>query len=193
MKRERVKKIIQYALRIVIILVLSLIFGLTVYSVNAKTVRKDQMPMPFNVAYAVVLTGSMEPELSVDDLLIVKKTNDYQINDIVVFQEYNTLVVHRIIRIEGDKIITKGDANDSEDAPITKDFIKGEVVKVYEGAGVYLNMIRSPLGILVISLVAISLLVLSYKKEKKDDDNKIKSIKDEIRRLKKEIEDQNKK
>lgn len=184
---DETKKIIQYVLRIILIVIISVVFGLTVYSWNARSLRGDIFPMPFKIGIGVVMTGSMDPTITADDLIIVKKTNDYDIDDIVVYQSEGILIVHRIIRIEGEMIITQGDANDGEDAPIKKDQIKGEVIKTYDRIGDFIKMIKSPIGIIIILGSAVLLLVLSYRKEKETEDNKLNSIKDEILKLKKEI------
>lgn len=184
---DETKKIIQYVLRIILIVIISVVFGLTVYSWNARSLRGDIFPMPFKIGIGVVMTGSMDPTITADDLIIVKKTNDYDIDDIVVYQSEGILIVHRIIRIEGEMIITQGDANDGEDAPIKKDQIKGEVIKTYDRIGDFIKMIKSPIGIIIILGSSVLLLVLSYRKEKETEDNKLNSIKDEILKLKKEI------
>lgn len=189
MKKMSVKtnKIIQNVVRVLLLFVISLIIGITVYSFNVKSLKGDQMPMPFKIGISVVLTGSMEPTISVNDLIIVKETNDYEVGDIVVFQDHSSLVVHKIIRIDGEEIVTKGDANDTEDSPITIKQIKGEVVSIIPVLGLIVKFIKSPIGIVLILAGAIVLLRLSYKKEKEEKDSDLNKLKDEIRRLKEEI------
>ena len=183
----KTKKIIQNVIRVLLLFIISLIIGITVYSVNAKSLRGDQMPMPFGIGISVVLTGSMEPTISTNDLIIVRETNDYEVNDIVVFQDHSSLVVHKIIRIEGDQIVTKGDANDTEDSPISVKQIKGEVVSIIPFFGLMVKFIKSPIGIVLILAGAIVLLRLSYKKEKEEKDSDLNKIKDEIRKLKEDM------
>ena len=184
---EKAKKRIQITLRMILILTISLVFGLSIYSWNAKSLKGDVLPMPFKFGFAVVMSGSMEEELSVNDLIFIKETNDYQLNDVVVFQDQTSLVVHRIIAIDGDKIITMGDANETPDDPITVKHIKGEVVGKIPKVGLVVKAIKSPIGVVVILAAAIILLRLSYRKEKETGDDKLKELKDEIRKLKEEI------
>ena len=183
----KTKKIIQNVIRVLLLFIISLIIGITVYSVNAKSLRGDQMPMPFGIGISVVLTGSMEPTISTNDLIIVKETNDYEVGDIVVFQDHSSLVVHKIIRIDGEEIVTKGDANNTEDAPISVKQIKGEVISIIPFFGLMVKFIKSPIGIVLILAGAIVLLRLSYKKEKEEKDSDLNKIKDEIRKLKEEM------
>lgn len=183
----KLKKIIQYVFRIMIFLVISLVFGLTFYTINARRVSGNRLVMPFNKTIAVVLTGSMEPTIGVNDLIVVEKTNDYEVNDIVVYQTGNMLVVHRIIAIDGEMVITAGDNNDGEDTPINIKSINGEVVDIIPHLGLVLKIVKSPIGLVVIVTLAVILLILSYKKEKKEENKDIDSIKEEIERLKKEV------
>ena len=44
--------------------------GINVYLWNASSLAGNAMPMPFGFGMAVVLSGSMEPVLSVNDLLL---------------------------------------------------------------------------------------------------------------------------
>ena len=183
----KLKRIIQYVFRIMIFLVISLVFGLTFYTINARRVSGNRLVMPFNKTIAVVLTGSMEPTIGVNDLIVVEKTNSYEIDDIVVFQSGNMLVVHRIISIDGEMVITAGDNNDGEDTPINIKAINGEVVDIIPNLGLVLKIVKSPIGLIVIVSLAVLLLILSYKKEKKEENKDIDSIKEEIERLKKEV------
>ncbi len=144
--------------------------------------------MPFGVGMGVIMTGSMEPNITTNDLIVVKNTEDYQVDDVVVYQSNGSLVVHRIIEVDGDKLITQGDANNVPDEPIEIKQVKGEVVKVIGGVGNLIKFTKSPIGVFLILGVSALLLILSYKKEKEVEDQKLNSIKEEIRKLRKEIE-----
>ena len=121
---------------------------------------------PFGIRVAIVLTGSMEPELQIDDFVVVKKPNEIKENDIVSYRETNGKeVIHRIIRIDEDEIITKGDANNTEDNPITKDQITG----IYIGKVKYLGKIIKFINRPIIFSIIITILVASlipFKKNK---------------------------
>ncbi len=177
------KKTVNMIIRGVVILIASVFIGIQFYNWNARNVAGDNMPMPFGVGVSVVLSGSMEPALSVDDVLVVKSQKEYFVDDMVVFNDHGTLVVHRIISIVDGKITTKGDANDSADEAITAEVIKGKVVKVIPSAGKLLNIVRSPIVVILVLGAAILLMELSFKKEKKDSEADLEPIKEEIRRL----------
>ena len=174
-------------IRIILIAVISLVLGFGVYEWNAKSLTGNVLPMPFGVGVGVVMSGSMEPQLSVGDLIVVKECDSYEQGDYVVFQQNGILIVHEIIRIEGDVIVTRGTANDSEDEPISLKNIKGKVVFDLAGVGTVVTWIKSPVGTILILFLAGYFLVRSYSAEnKKTNDNaeKIEEIKKEIERLK---------
>ena len=140
--------------------------------------------MPFGYGVAVVLSDSMKPELSKGDLIFVSEGESYAERDIVVFQEGSMLVVHRIIKIDGDNVTTKGDANNSEDEPINVKDIKGRVVAGIPYVGDVVNVIKSPVGTVCIIALAIILIEIPRRNEKKKDEEEKKKIIDEINRLK---------
>lgn len=170
-------------MRIVVIILASVFVGVRFYSWNAQRLGGDSMPMPFGIGASIVLSGSMEPELEVDDLIIVKQQDEYFVGDMVVFQSHGVLIVHRIIAMDGETVITQGDANNTADDPIQLEDIKGSVICTIPSAGVALNFLRSPVGIFIVVGGAILLMELSIRREKKESDADLEPIKEEIRRL----------
>ena len=173
-------------LRITLIIVMAIIIGVRVYLWNAESLLGNRMPMPFGYGAAVVLSGSMEPVLSVNDLIIAKETEDYAVGDMVVFQDGNSVVVHRIVAVGEDAIQTKGDANNVEDAPISKDVVKGKVIAYIPAAGYVVAFLKTPVGIILVLAAAVLLMEFSYRKEREKDDDELERIKAEIRKLREE-------
>lgn len=171
-------------LRFLLLLFVGIFAGLNLYLWNANSVVGNAMPMPFGYGMAVVLSGSMEPELSVDDVIIIKDTGDYQVGDTVVYQSGTVPVVHQIISIDGETVVTQGIANNVADDPISMEIIKGELVGVIPGAGGVIRAVKTPAGVIIILAIAFVLLELSYRGEKKKDSADLERIKEEIRRLK---------
>lgn len=172
------------AFRIFLMLVISLALGGSIYMLNAKRLLRNAMPMPFGVGASVVLSGSMEPSLSVNDLVIVRAQEDYAEGDVVVYQSGNMLVIHRIVKLSGDMAITKGDANNIEDAPILRSEIKGRMAGVIPQGGKAVRFLQSPLGIILVLGLAVFLLNRSWSREKEADNRDLELLKEEIRRLK---------
>ncbi len=175
-------------IRVTLIALVAVIIGLKIYSWNAETLVGNAMPMPFGYGSAVVLSGSMEPELSVNDLIIVRQKDIYEIGDIVVYQNGYDLIVHRIININDETVITMGDANNIADEPISRKNIKGSVVISIPFVGVVVSFLKSTIGIIVMIVAAFLLIEMSFHQKKKRDYKDIDAIKAEIRRLKEEQE-----
>ena len=173
-------------MRIVLLVIAGAVMGVNLYSWNAKSLMGNSLPMPFGCGVAVVLSGSMEPTIRIDDLIIVTEQEDYRENDIVAYQ--SMVVVHRIIAVEPDTVITQGDANNAPDAPIRKEMIKGKVVHWIPGAGRIARLLKSPVATVILVGGALLLSELTLRKEKKKDEDELEQIKAEIRRLKAEQE-----
>ena len=186
MKKKQIKAVI----RTVVIAMVAAVVGLNLYLINAAKLGGDTVPMPFGVGAAVVLSGSMEPELSVGDFLIIAERDSYDLNDVVVYQDGRMAVTHRIVSITDEEVITKGDANNTNDAPITREQIKGEVVFAIPFVGYLVNIIKSPIGTLCIIALAIFLLERSFHNEKQKDKEKLDAIRAEIAKLKKQNKNQ---
>ncbi len=164
--------------------VLGIILGVNAYLANARGLAGNQMPMPFGFGAAVVLSGSMEPALGINDVIIVRETDHYEVGDVVVYQSGDTLIVHRVIAMDGETVVTQGDANNVADAPIEISVIKGKVIAHAPGLGLAVNAVKTPVGILLLLAAAFAMTELSFRREKDRDEKELEAIKAEIRRLK---------
>ena len=176
-------------LRYVAMAVLAVLIGTGVYSPNAAHLTGDQMPMPFGWGASVVLSGSMEPALSVGDLLIVRQADAYQPGDIVVYQAERMAVVHRLVSVDAQSAVTKGDANPSQDKPIPVSAIKGRVVSAIPLIGYLVWALKSPLGVIATICAAVLLVELSYRSEKTEKETEQEKLKAEIRALLEELKE----
>lgn len=183
------KKIFKTVFRIFGFLIVSLLVGYCIFLINAQFVLHEQLPMIGGYGNAVVLSGSMEPNISVNDLLIIKECDSYEADDIVTFVDsYNDLVTHRIVKIDGSQVTTQGDANNVADPSFDASRIKGKVIAVLPGVGYIVNFIRNPFCVVCIVILALILMERSYAKERKKKDKNIETVKAEIEALRQEIE-----
>lgn len=114
-----------------------------------------------------VVTGSMSGTIEIDDYVIVKETTDINVKDIITFQDGNSFVTHRVVEIRGDKIITRGDANNSDDKEITYDDIVGKVIHVLPGAGVWKSVLLEKQVFIPIIITLVLFVVFFSIEEKK--------------------------
>ncbi len=177
-----------FSLQTVFLLIVALVLGFSVYTWNAKYLVGDPMPMPLGAGVSVVLTGSMEPELYAGDVVVIRKSMDIAVDDIVVFVQDNMLVIHRVKEINGTEVTTKGDANNGTDAPVSMEDIKGELWFKIPGAGGVVNAVRHPITVLLVAGVALFLSEWAYKREKKKIPDDIAAIRKEIEQLKQQTQ-----
>lgn len=109
-----------------------------------------------------VKTGSMENEIHAGDYILIIKKNNYQVGDIVTFKKEDYYVTHRIIKKNGKRIVTKGDANNTPDEEIKVSSIIGKVI--YHGG--ILNLIIDFKYIIASGLLGLYLLSLFFNTEK---------------------------
>ena len=173
-------------LRTLLIIFVSLVVGFNLYTWNAQSLMGNALPMPFGYGAAVVLTGSMEPTISANDLILVAEKPVYAEDEIVVYQSGNILVVHRILDITDGMVTTKGDANNTSDAPVELSAVKGKVVGVIPGMGSVMKILKTPTATVILLAGAVVLMEASFRKEKKKGDDQLEKIKEEIRKLKDE-------
>ncbi|MBO4860223.1 MAG: signal peptidase I [Clostridia bacterium] len=157
----------------------------------AIIVTGDPLPMPLGIGSAVVLSGSMEPVLSVNDLIFVVKSGEYDVGDIVVYSTGGTPVVHRVVQadMQSGIIITRGDANNTDDDPISVSRIKGKMLFAIPFVGAIPRFIRTVPGLFIVLLVLFALLFVSVrgKAAESEETSKAERLMQEIERLKQEL------
>ena len=107
------------------------VIALSLYCIVGVCMNKGSEFYLFGYKPVVVLSGSMEPYMETNSLVIVKQTKDIQEEDVVMFHiDKDNMVCHRVMDIDDEgNITTKGDNNDVEDfETITVDDIEGKVV-----------------------------------------------------------------
>ena len=171
------KKMIKTVLRIVALSCVGIFLGCNIYLWNAQSLTGNALPMPFGVGVAVVLSGSMEPELSVDDVIFVRQQESYAEGDVVVFQSGGSVVVHRIVKLDGETVVTKGDANNTNDAEMHVSAIKGIVTGHVDGLGALVRLLKSPVVSIGLLAGAVFLMERSYRKDKQKGDDEMDAIK----------------
>ena len=117
------KKIIKF----LFMLTLSIIFSFIVFY---NTTYNALITKICGVSILQITSGSMENELKIGDIVLIKESNDYKVNDIITYNvDDKYLVTHRIIKRNGNNYITKGDNNNTiDDISVQKENIEGKVI-----------------------------------------------------------------
>lgn len=176
--------------RYLILGILAVIIGMNVFMLNATRLAGDAVPMPFGYGASVVLSGSMEPTLSVGDLLIVRKQDAYETGDIVVYQSGSMPVVHRIVSVSDDAVVTRGDANNANDQPFPMTAIKGGVIAIIPWVGYLVWALKRPAAVVTMLAVAVLLVEMSFRTGKAEKEAEKEKIKAEIRALMEELKEE---
>lgn len=129
-KRRKIFKIISFPFVIIILL-------LVFYAGYLKYIKKENDINILGFRQYMVDTGSMEPQYSVGDLIIIKETpkEKIQVGDVINYTSANGIdtITHRVVEIlEKDGEIyykTKGDNNNEEDPDLVNfNKVKGVLV-----------------------------------------------------------------
>ena len=188
---KKIVKIITNTILVILFIILAIIIF-----VKAKTLLNGNNYFElFGYSVFEVATGSMEPAISKNDSIITKKSNSYEINDVITFAKDKNYITHRILSKNNDTYITKGDANNTADNPVTNEVIIGKVIKVYPNLGIWKEVFTNP-KILVIIFVTLVIFDIAFSYEPKTNKkinikklnkeepeitkNEIKEIKDNI-------------
>lgn len=136
-------------------LILTFIVGIVIYSFISTQILKKDYTNIFGYTYYSVATGSMKPVISPNDLIFVKITKNVSKGDIITFKDSGSIVTHRLIDINNNKYITKGDANNTSDTGINKSDIIGKVVYIITPDVIFK-------GIVVILIFIIFIVILNF-------------------------------
>lgn len=144
------------------------------YIVQIKVFQNDYSNL-FGYTFFEVATGSMSNTIEIGDVVIVKITKNVNKDDIIVYKDGDNFITHRLIEKDGDKLIAKGDANNSEDKPITEEQILGKVIYVIPKLGIWRKIFLTP-EIIGLILTLLFLLGIVFQFTSKPD--KLKDAED---------------
>lgn len=121
-KKKTIKSIVGWILYLTILA--GLVFGVPKGLVY---LLKTDYPM------ATITSGSMWPALKKGDLVLIKGVQDkseIQLGDIVVYNNPKGFTIHRVVKLNEDTLVTKGDANNVNDSPVGYEEVIGKALKM---------------------------------------------------------------
>ena len=172
----REKRILEKLVNILLDLfigIFSVILIVTIYNAIQTKVFDNDYSSLFGYTTFEVQSGSMSNEINKGDWIIVKYSDNIQLNDIITFKKDDNFVTHRVVEEYNNTFVTKGDANNTKDDPISKDQVVGKVVKILPNFGVIKKTLLNPI-VLVAIIVTLYLLGYVFRNVKKDQTNNIK-------------------
>lgn len=169
--RKVIEKIVSIILDILIVIFGFILLMFIYKNIQTKILGNDYTSL-FGYSTFEVKTGSMEGNLkdsiSAGDWVVVKYTNNIQLGDTITFQKDGSFITHRVIEEYNGTYITKGDANNAKDDPVSREQIVGKVVKILPAFGILRKTILNPyvLMSLIVSFYLIGYALRSIKKDK---------------------------
>ncbi len=169
--KNYLKKI--FCVLVFIILAVILTYNITII---VKTIREpNQTPSFLGIKTYIIVSGSMEPDYNIGDMVIVKEVEEskLKVGDIISYRDGQNVVTHRIVKkntVNGEiQYVTKGDHNNVEDHIIlTMDSIEGKVIGKLTYMGKIVLFMRNKFTMI---LLAVAFFLYFIKKELTANDN----------------------
>lgn len=160
---RRIFRYVWQALQGLITLLLAMLLICNLYLIVMEHFVGIECPTIFGYSTAVIVSGSMEPVLSVDDLILNHAQDEYDEGDIITFRSGDSLTTHRIVETVEDGYITRGDANNTADLDtVSPDAVIGRVVGKVPRVGSVLAFMKTPLGMMILVFTGFLILELPF-------------------------------
>lgn len=175
--RQKKKNKISKRIRMIVYIILIPILIYNIILILQSTLNPNEKNNLLVRGY-VIVSGSMEPELNIGDLIIVKKENDLKEGDIISFWYGESVVTHRITKIEKENgkniYTTKGDRNNVEDSgTITDENIIGKKIITIPKLGKITLIFQGRLAIIIMLIIFFIYIKCIKMKEQKREERKV--------------------
>ena len=127
--------------------------------------KNDPNRFFLNLKIFQVTTGSMEPYMQEDGIVIVKKAalSDFAVGDMVSFVRGGGAIAHRVIAVTAEGLQTKGDNNPVADtALVTQEEVIGKCVLVMNWVATFLHSLETPTGIVKVVVLPLLFLIVLF-------------------------------
>ena len=143
----------------VLCLLTAFVFLFTAVSAIAKAKGDRAEFLGFGIG--VVVTGSMEPEIKVGDIILIKRVpqSKIKVGDDITFQT-DKVITHRVIEVTEKGFITQGLANNVADGEIPYSNVYGKVILKSAFLGKIYAFVNTQYGFLFVIVVPLFLFVI---------------------------------
>lgn len=182
-KEKKKKKIIA----IIVYILLSPVMIYNISLIISSILKPNKTPSFLGIKTYVIISGSMEPNISVGDIVIARniknEERELKIGDIISFRSGHSVITHRIVNIEKDKngvlrIRTKGDSNNTEDGvDILINNIEGKVIAVIPKIGSIVRLLHDRTVLMIFLVVVYIYIIKSFKKNQRKNNRRLKRLK----------------
>lgn len=176
-KQIKIEKTISKILKTLMLAFLLMLLIVNLIMLYQTNIKHEEIPKIGDISVFNIVSGSMEPTINVNDLIVIKRCSEDQIqngNIITYKKEDGTVVTHRIVKInkeDGKNVYTtKGDNNKQEDEEkIKHSQVHGKYLFKISGVGKIVEELQKNNGLISIILIIIIFIILKNKKDKKKE------------------------
>lgn len=113
---------------------------------------------------AVVVSGSMEPVIGTGSIIAINERDKaIRTGDIIAYKTGDVSVAHRVVKIQDEGFVTKGDNNKSVDVGIvSKDMVEGTVIFQIPKVGYAVKWMANIPGMITIFAVVAGIIIIGY-------------------------------
>lgn len=141
-----------------------------IYVCYARYVKEEPVIKIGGYGMLIVITGSMDPAIEEEELIIIKECKEYALGDIVTYTDiYGNLITHRILHIDNQNFVAKGDSNSIADESWDVRNIQGKVVFHSKVLGVFVLYYLKFVIIVYIIWIILIIFINNRIKEKKSE------------------------
>lgn len=165
-----IEKIVKTIFNILIIVMVFIVIIVS-YNFIQINVLKKQYANFLGYTIFEVSTGSMSGTIEINDVILVKITQDVRKDDIITFFNKDEIITHRLIVENNDKLVTKGDANTARDIAINRSDVIGKVIKILPRFGIWVKVLSDTkvIGSVIITMILFGFAVSTTKEEKQEE------------------------
>ena len=188
---QKFKKIVSVLL---LLILLPILFVSATILVDSY-VYPDEVPSFWGWKPFIVLSGSMETQISPGDVVIVKETDAENLKkgDIIAFKDGDVVITHRIDEVvekDGKKeYVTKGDNNTTQDVGyVLPEQVEGVFKLKIARLGNLAMFVQTPAGMIVCLSIPIIIIILLQSSDSRKEKEELLKKMNEHERMEEEIE-----
>ena len=182
-KRLKIENRIRNILYGIMYAVLIIIMVYNISLIAQSILKPNKTPSFLGVKTYVIITGSMEPNIEIGDIVVGKAEENLDIGDVISYRKGQSVITHRITQINKNEngeieYRTQGDNNNVEDEESIKPSnIEGKVIKIVPKLGKVTLILQNKVIIIFIFIIFYIYVSRNYKKNKKVNERHLKRLK----------------
>ena len=182
-KRLKIENRIRNILYGIMYAVLIIIMVYNISLIAQNILKPNKTPSFLGVKTYVIISGSMEPNIEIGDIVVGKAEENLDIGDVISYRKGQSVITHRITQINKNEngeieYRTQGDNNNVEDEESIKPSnIEGKVIKIVPKLGKVTLILQNKVIIIFIFIIFYIYVSRNYKKNKKVNERHLKRLK----------------